>query len=240
MEQNKIRSYLLYALGEIFLVVIGILIALQINNWNEERKTRVLEEQLLSSLLQEFEANLEILEQTVSLNKYVIEKSIELGKFTGPNLAYFDEKELSALMVDVFKYEPRYVPNQGTVNEIISSGRLSVLSDPELRKAISAWQSELEMVKNQENYVVERRDLGHDFFLQEGNFRRHLNIIEEALIDVEPSRFPDNDFEFLENQEFESQLFLFIVASENLNQTFYAPLRTRIESIIKLIHNGID
>lgn len=38
VEQNKIRSYLLYALGEILLVVLGILIALQVNNWNEERK----------------------------------------------------------------------------------------------------------------------------------------------------------------------------------------------------------
>jgi len=46
-------------------------------------------------------------------------------------------------MVDVFKYEPNYVPNRETVNEIISSGRLSILSDPELREAISAWQSDI-------------------------------------------------------------------------------------------------
>lgn len=240
IASDNVRKYLLYALGEILLVVIGILIALQINNWNEKRKTRILEQQLLGSLLQEFETNLEILEQTVSLNKYVIEKGIALGKFTGPNSGDFDETELSTLMVDVFKHEPRYVPNQGTVNEIINSGRLSVLSDPELRKAISAWQSELESVKNQEDYVIERRDLGHDFFLQEGNFRRHLNIIKDPLIDVAPSRFPDNDFEFLKNQEFESQLYLFIVASENLNQTYYAPLRMRIESITELIKKGID
>ena len=38
MEENKTGKYLKYAIGEIVLVVIGILIALQINNWNEERK----------------------------------------------------------------------------------------------------------------------------------------------------------------------------------------------------------
>ncbi len=38
LEQSKIRSYFVYAIGEIVLVVIGILIALQINNWNEDRK----------------------------------------------------------------------------------------------------------------------------------------------------------------------------------------------------------
>ena len=38
LQSNKLKSYSAYALGEIFLVVLGILIALQINNWNEERK----------------------------------------------------------------------------------------------------------------------------------------------------------------------------------------------------------
>ena len=38
LSENKISKYVLYAIGEIFLVVIGILIALQINNWNETRK----------------------------------------------------------------------------------------------------------------------------------------------------------------------------------------------------------
>lgn len=42
LAENKFRKYLLYALGEILLVVIGILIALQINNWNEERKEQKL------------------------------------------------------------------------------------------------------------------------------------------------------------------------------------------------------
>ncbi|MFT7186735.1 MAG: hypothetical protein ACI84K_002139 [Pseudohongiellaceae bacterium] len=40
LAENKFRKYLLYALGEILLIVIGILIALQINNWNENQKLR--------------------------------------------------------------------------------------------------------------------------------------------------------------------------------------------------------
>ncbi|MGB5203859.1 MAG: DUF6090 family protein, partial [Eudoraea sp.] len=41
LTENKIGQYLKYAIGEILLVVIGILIALQINNWNEVKKTEV-------------------------------------------------------------------------------------------------------------------------------------------------------------------------------------------------------
>ena len=46
MEKNKTGKYLKYAIGEIVLVVIGILVALQINNWNEQRKAHINEEAL--------------------------------------------------------------------------------------------------------------------------------------------------------------------------------------------------
>ena len=47
MEQNKTGKYFKYAIGEIILVVIGILIALSINNWNEDRKDKVREKATL-------------------------------------------------------------------------------------------------------------------------------------------------------------------------------------------------
>ena len=50
LEKGKVQQYLLYAIGEIFLVVIGILIALQINNWNENRKLKQEEVQMLSEI----------------------------------------------------------------------------------------------------------------------------------------------------------------------------------------------
>ncbi|OIP46725.1 MAG: hypothetical protein COZ16_00915 [Flavobacteriaceae bacterium CG_4_10_14_3_um_filter_31_253] len=50
IEQQKVRSYFLYAIGEIILVVIGILIALQINNWNEIRKLNKTEKEFLSNI----------------------------------------------------------------------------------------------------------------------------------------------------------------------------------------------
>jgi hypothetical protein len=52
IESGSVQKYLLYAIGEIILVVIGILIALQINNWNEERKTHEFENELLKELRQ--------------------------------------------------------------------------------------------------------------------------------------------------------------------------------------------
>jgi hypothetical protein len=57
LSQNRITRYLVYALGEIFLVVIGILIALSINNWNEDRKRNLQEIRLAIQLLEDARAD---------------------------------------------------------------------------------------------------------------------------------------------------------------------------------------
>ncbi|MEH6779913.1 DUF6090 family protein, partial [Maribacter arcticus] len=49
LAENKFSRYLLYAIGEIVLVVIGILIALSINNWNENRKQKLNDIKFLSN-----------------------------------------------------------------------------------------------------------------------------------------------------------------------------------------------
>jgi len=51
LTNNRLRKYLLYAIGEIFLVVIGIVIALQLNLWNEDRKASAIHRELLGLLI---------------------------------------------------------------------------------------------------------------------------------------------------------------------------------------------
>ena len=58
MAKNKTGKYLKYAIGEILLVVIGILIALQINNWNERKQNKVKVDNLLRKILQDIEIDL--------------------------------------------------------------------------------------------------------------------------------------------------------------------------------------
>ena len=66
LDTSQTRKYILYAIGEIALVVIGILIALQINNWNEGRKERVKEKEILRDLIESMEGNINQFENTIS------------------------------------------------------------------------------------------------------------------------------------------------------------------------------
>ena len=60
MSENKSGKYLKYAVGEIILVVIGILIALQINNWNENRKQNIKERFILERLLIDLNSDMDL------------------------------------------------------------------------------------------------------------------------------------------------------------------------------------
>ncbi len=74
IESGSARKYLLYAIGEIALVVIGILIALQINTWNEYRKFEIKEMNLLEELKVNLKTNVLNLEKDVDHQKYQAEK----------------------------------------------------------------------------------------------------------------------------------------------------------------------
>ncbi len=71
MDKNKTGKYLKYAFGEIVLVVIGILIALQINNWNSKRIEKTEEQNVLINLKKDFQLNKENLESVLSDNENI-------------------------------------------------------------------------------------------------------------------------------------------------------------------------
>jgi len=74
LAKNQLTRYLLYAFGEILLVVIGILLALQVNNWNEDRKFRAQQAGLLKDLENDLEANLAELESGRVMNGLLLDE----------------------------------------------------------------------------------------------------------------------------------------------------------------------
>ncbi len=71
LTENKFSKYLIYAIGEIVLVVIGILIALQINNLNEQRKDKIKEQVILKHLKEDYQVNLIQLEQKMDMRDVI-------------------------------------------------------------------------------------------------------------------------------------------------------------------------
>jgi len=90
LNEGKTTNYLKYAIGEIVLVVIGILIALQINNWNEKRKEHLTERLLLTSLKEDLSRNKKIIESNISGLNFILGKIDLLLTAQEENRAYND------------------------------------------------------------------------------------------------------------------------------------------------------
>ena len=83
MSENKTGKYFKYAIGEIILVVIGILIALSINSWNQNRLDQLDKKEILSKLQIEFQANKNILQDYKIKNERSMNSNIALMSLIG-------------------------------------------------------------------------------------------------------------------------------------------------------------
>lgn len=145
MENSKSARYLKYAIGEIILVVIGILIALQINNWNENRKERAQETVLLEQLLSDFNSNLEQLDQKISMREDFIFSAGQLFKcIDNPKTAIKDSVE------DHIARTMPYATFDPIIMDLASSGELKLIANSELKKAVTRWTSDIKDVMEDE------------------------------------------------------------------------------------------
>ena len=80
LSEGKTGKYLKYAIGEIILVVIGILIAVSINNWNEARKDKIKEQKVLKTLRSDFKSNIIQLQDNIDETEIMISDISQLFK----------------------------------------------------------------------------------------------------------------------------------------------------------------
>ena len=143
MEQNKTGKYFKYAIGEIILVVIGILIALQINNWNEKRKDSRAETNLLIGLQNEFKLNLEKIDSSVDTNQKNIDACFRITEMIRDNSLEKQTVKLDSLLGRLGVLAS-FDARRAVTDEIINSGKLDILKNDTLRVLVARWPAQLE------------------------------------------------------------------------------------------------
>lgn len=131
---NKFSRYLTYGIGEIVLVVIGILIALQINTWSTEREQHKQEVYILHRLSADLTKDIYNLEIRTEWIKKRLSSIDTIAKMLeNPDKA--DKKRFLALQTNLM-IDNYFVPSRGTYDEGISSGRLTYIKNDSLREQI--------------------------------------------------------------------------------------------------------
>lgn len=145
LSENKFSKYLLYAIGEIILVVLGILIAIQINNWNEGRKLDEVRQNYYTQLLQDLEAETDNLTGRID----VLQESISsyeryLAAFENEDLDVFRIIEEMAKVDLTFQYLSF---NTNTIETLESTGDIKLMPT-EIRQSLIELRRSQELVAN--------------------------------------------------------------------------------------------
>jgi hypothetical protein len=134
IKEGKTTKYFKYAIGEIILVVVGILIALQINNWNENQKLKKETYKVLLQMQDEFSRNQNELKIKIEQHKFVKASVDELSSLISPNPKDIEKSKLDSLMFAMI-----FVPEFNASTNLSSSEKL-VLVDDKLQNYIADWK----------------------------------------------------------------------------------------------------
>ena len=153
LSENKFSKYLIYAIGEISLVMIGILLALQVNNWNESRKDSNQYKKYLNGLIQDINADIENLVHNERGNngykmaarnlRHIYQSDLNFEDLELETTNAFKKGDTLLLLLSIQRASFMSAPtiNKFTIEDIKSSGKTSILKNENLKREIFEYYS---------------------------------------------------------------------------------------------------
>ena len=193
--EHRFSKYLLYAIGEIILVVIGILIALQINNWNQQRIEDSKELELLIGLKEEFEYNLSELDLSIEVNHTVTQSCIQLTALIRSNSINTQPDIVDRLLVEIGNFTS-FDARMGISGEVVNTGKISILKNTELRGQLGNWLTlisdcEEDILFRSDNYTMNLMPfLMKRFPLANGELTKKLGFDKENYLQTYKEKSP--------------------------------------------------
>ncbi len=252
LSENKFSKYILYAIGEIILVVIGILIALQINNWNEARKNVKKEINYLNHLIDELETNKELSEEYIFFSVKQYEAANYLSNVMTSKI---DTVEVVTFIDALIRCQSLAHINYSTNvwEELKSTGDLSIIENKDLTQNLSIYFNYLEYPFNLEKEFglksLDYRDLTNeviDFDLKKEivDSRLKTGIISHSRLDEVEGLVTKNQLKPMITQLREikglSGLLSDIYLNRKLTEVLYNEILTETDKLQVLIKKEIE
>jgi hypothetical protein len=238
LSEGKIGKYFKYAIGEIVLVVVGILIALQLNNYNETLSQNNLEQKAIHNLKLDFEYNKSELYKSIGELKATRNACFTILNQTGNK--HQETFDVDSLLQDTPSL-PQYFPQNGFLMDLINSGNLGLISNDNLRNKLSSWLPSLETLKEREAQSTIYNNILNQFIIKNGSWLNSDEATSDESITV--LKFPKSGFEvnnndLLQNIEFENMIENQIVYQSQLLARHEVCLKLA-EEIIKHLEDEI-
>ncbi|MFL0351932.1 hypothetical protein ACI5KZ_00010 [Xanthomarina sp. GH4-25] len=153
--ENKTGKYLKYAIGEIVLVVIGILIALQVSNWNTNRIDNQELQKSLENLHTEFTINQQIISKAIKANDSVIKTGKHLINLMNLEREILISENTDKLLFDIFENGSLEV-TENSILEILQSNKLQKIKNDSLKSLILEWTQKRSRIAITEKSFAEK------------------------------------------------------------------------------------
>jgi hypothetical protein len=180
--ENRTVKYLRYAIGEIFLVVIGILIALQVNNWNQERKQAISEKEFFEGIKHDLTQDKQYIELILNSNKLKIKAYNQLNDYitrsTNPNKNYID----SLLQEYFFAGQRTFYPISGSFQSAVAGNEINTYKNKAaIRALIKLYNSTYPRLIDDAKLLDERWSLLTKKYIHERRIK-HFNYKDNAQL----------------------------------------------------------
>jgi hypothetical protein len=181
MEKNKTTKYFKYAIGEIILVVIGILIALQVSNWNKQNEDRKLEKRYVSELILDLQKDSIFIYNFSEASYQQVESKNKLINYLEGQ--QFTEDSLVAYFSSQWKPVPKFSPITTTLDEMKSTGNIKVLQNSTIRRKILETYNyyKTHIDNTEERYHIQQNALGNLAYSKVPNLFIEFYITTEKL-----------------------------------------------------------
>ncbi|WGK65854.1 DUF6090 family protein [Croceiramulus getboli] len=209
ITQNRTKKYLLYAIGEIILVVIGILIALQINNSNELKKQRVKEVQFLKNLQSDLIFEQDEHERYIAIRENIVNSAqMALEHFNGKPVDNIQMFNYLTFNVGIWQELQR---NNNTFIELLNSGSFTIISNDSRKNGLLNLDLiHKEIISNREHLRNDLEQYFYDpwfrtvdldplarsfvFYANKGEFDKNIELSRDELDDLLMDKVFKNGF----------------------------------------------
>ena len=234
--KNKTGKYFKYAIGEIFLVVIGILIALQINNWNQNRITQNNQEKYLLLLKNETLNNLNELKNAQNTIQSITNGQQKLVRLIDCKQDTISENYFSQILFEALGSVARFDFENSVLSELKISGEIKNIRNDSIRRKIVALEPLVKSVAGSEKFVIDMFLVTSEIILENGSVRTWYDSIDfNEYINIEKGKKSDSNIPILKSKAFENHLLRYMGPSANLKDNQYTKLEDHLNSLIELI-----
>ena len=244
-DDNQFFKYSRYAIGEIVLVVIGILIALSINNWNEERKLDVVKQKTFKNLQIEINKSLANLRMLKKGKLKVVSAIDHLFTIIDVNSKVDVEYNIDSLLgIIYYSSGTKFQSFTGVLTDVLNSNKIDLINNDSLLFYITSLSQQIDLVHM--NEITHRSDLHNNYlpfigkYYHTKNLTKFIDTFNSGIeLSQESSIFKSNPQILLKNPEFESILNNQYVYFKWIVKT-YEWLEEHYESILSLMDKEIN